>query len=123
MKVQNKMNGLYHKDIGFPSVNLPEGIYELKKYSNHAMRAAKDDRYGEAKKLPSHVDMSQADLVEIEVNNNKVIKAVVRTHYDDKLDLIIVFMPQTHNNFVKTVWFNEKVDQHRTLNRSAYNIP
>ena len=117
------MNGLYHKEIGFPNVKLPEGIYEIKKYSYHAIREAQSDRYGEAKKLPTHVDMSKVDLFEIEVENNKVIKAAVRTHYDDKLDLIIVFMPQTHNNFVKTVWFNERTDQHRTLNRSAYNIP
>ncbi len=118
----NKMSGLYHKEIGFPNVRLPEGIYEIKKYSPHALRAAQDDRYGEAKKLPTHVDMSKADLFEIEVENNKVIKAAVRTHYDDKLDLIIVFMPQ-NNNFVKTVWFNEKTDQHRTLQRWKYDIP
>ena len=119
----NKMNGLYHKEIGFPNVKLPEGIYEIKKYSQHALRAAKDDRYGEAKKLPSYVDMSKADLFEIEVENNKVIKAAVRTHYDDELDLIIVFMPLTKDNFVKTVWFNEKADQHSTLKHWKYNIP
>ena len=102
---------------------MPEGIYEIKKYSQHALRAAKDDRYGEARRLPSYVDMSKADLFEIEVENNKVIKAAVRTDYDDVLDLIIVFMPLTKDNFVKTVWFNEKTDQHSTLKHWKYNIP
>ena len=117
------MSGLFHKEIGFPDVKLPEGKYELRKYSQHALRAAQDDRYGEAKSLPKSIDMSRADLVEIEVENNKVVKAVVRTDYDNRLDLVIVFMPETHNNFVKTVWFNEKTDQHRTLQRWKYDIP
>ena len=117
------MDGLFHKDIGFPNVKLPEGIYEIKRYSQHALRAAQDDRYGEARRLPTTIDMSQVDLVEIEVENNKVIKAVVRTHYDDKLDLIIVFMPEHYQNLVKTVWFNEKTDQHRTLQHWKYNTP
>lgn len=117
------MSGLFHKEIGFPNVKLPEGRYELGKYSHHALRAAEDDRYGEAKVLPKSIDMSQVDLVEIEVENDKVVKAVVRTDYDSKLDLVIVFMPQTHDNFVKTVWFNEKTDQHRTLQRWKYDIP
>ena len=117
------MNGLYHKEIGFPNVKLPEGTYEMKKNSQHALRAAQDDRYGEAKTLPTSIDMAQADLFEIEVEDNKVIKAAVRTHYDDKLDLIVVFMPETPDNFVKTVWFNEKNDRHRTLQHWRYDIP
>jgi len=116
------MDGLYHKDIGFPNVQMPEGIYKLN-YSNHALRAAKDDRYGEAKQLPAHIDMSQVELIEVEVINNKVNKVVVRKDYDKTLDLVIVFMPQTPSSIVKTIWFNEKSDKHRTLRRDKYNLP
>lgn len=118
-----KVNGLYHKEIGFPDVELPTGVYELKKYSRHALNAAQDDRYGVAKRLPTHIDMSKAYLFEIEVKDNQVVKAAVRTHYDDKLDLIVVFLPQTPDNFVKTVWFNEKIDRHRTLQHWRYDVP
>ncbi len=116
------MDGLYHKDIGFPNVKMPEGTYKLN-YSRHAQRAAKDDRYGEAKQLPSHINMSQVELIEAEVINNKVNKVVVRKDYNKTLDLVIVFMPQTPDNFVKTVWFNEKIDKHKTLRRDRYNKP
>jgi len=117
------VDGLYHKEIGFPrNVQLPQGVYQLNKYSRHALMAAQDDRYGEAKRLPTSIDMSQVDLFEIQVENNKVIKAAVRTHYNDKLDLIVVFMPE-NNNFVKTVWFNEKTDDHKTLKHWKYDIP
>ena len=117
------MDGLYHKDIGFPNIKLPEGTYELKKYSQHALRAAKDDRYGIAKELPKSIDIAQVDLVEIQVENNSVVKAVVRADYNAELDLVIVFMPQAYDNFVKTVWLNEKSDQHKTLQRWKYNVP
>ena len=118
------MDGLYHKDIGFPqNVKMPEGTYELRNYSRHALRAAEDDRYGVAKDLPRRINMAQVDLVEIQVERNSVVKAVVRADYDSRLDLVIVFMPQTPDNFVKTVWFNEKCDQHKTLQRWKYDVP
>lgn len=117
------MNGLYHKDIGFPKVALPTGIFHLKEYSNHALRAAKDDRYGEAKTLPKLLNMAVCDLVEIEVEDAEVVKAVVRFPYSLDLDLVIVFMPTHPLNKVKTVWFNKKSDKHKTLQHWKYDKP
>jgi antitoxin component of MazEF toxin-antitoxin module len=114
------MSELYHTEIGFPSnVELPSGTYRLE-YSNHAKRASYDDRYGQMT-LPTTLDVDDSKLIEIEVENDKVIKCVYRTRYDDTLDLIIVMIPQ--KSFVKTVWFNRSDDKHSTLQRWKYRRP
>lgn len=117
------MNGLFHKEIGFPNVELPKGVYHLRRYSNHAIRASKDDRYGKVKTLPRLLNMAVCDLVEIEVTDSEVTKAVVRFPYSPDLDLIIVFMPTHPLNLVKTVWFNKKSDKHKTLQHWKYDKP
>ena len=71
--------------------------------------------------LPTTLDTEEAKLIEIEVENNEVIKSVHRTKYDDILDLIIVLIPQ--KSFVKTVWFNRSDDKHSTLQHWRYRRP
>ena len=113
-------SNLYHTEIGFPSnVELPKGIFNLT-YSNHAKRASSNDRYGQMT-LPTTLDTEEAKLIEIEVENNEVIKSVHRTKYDDILDLIIVLIPQ--KSFVKTVWFNRSDYKHSTLQHWRYRRP
>ena len=113
-------SSLYHTEIGFPSnIELPKGIFNLT-YSNHAKRASSNDRYGQMS-LPTTLDIEEAQLIEIEVENNEVIKGVYRTKYDDTLDLIIVLIPQ--KSFVKTVWFNRSDDTHSTLQHWRYSKP
>ena len=113
-------SNLYHTEIGFPSnVELPKGIFNLT-YSNHAKRASSNDRYGQMT-LPTTLDTEEAKLIEIEVENNEVIKSVHRTKYDDILDLIIVLIPQ--KSFVKTVWFIRSDDTHSTLQHWRYRRP
>jgi len=113
-------SNLYHTEIGFPTnIELPKGIFNLT-YSNHAKRASFDDRYGQMT-LPTTLDIEEAQLIEIEVENNKVIKSVYRIKYDDVLDLIIVLIPQ--KSFVKTVWFNRSDDAHSTLQHWKYRRP
>lgn len=110
---------LYHRDIGFPkSVKHMEGRIMLS-YSSHAFNASKDDRYGKIT-LPKSLNVDLADLVEIEVVGNSVVKGVYRTQHNDKFDLVIVIL---NTGFVKTVWLNAKDDKHRTLDHSKYSKP
>jgi hypothetical protein len=114
---------LYHKDIGFPDdINLPQGfnpVMELS-YGSHARKESMQDKYGEMK-LPSRIDVRKGDTIEIGVTGKTVTKMVIRFSYDSERDLIMVIIPSSH--FVKTVWFNLKTDQHKTLDRSKYSDP
>ena len=114
---------LYHKDIGFPdNLQLPPGFNPVMtlNYGSHAKQAAQDDRYGEMR-LPHRIDLRKGETVEIGVTGRTVTKLVVRFSYNDRLDIVMVIMPA--KSFVKTVWFNEKGDTHKTLNRSKYADP
>ena len=78
---------LYHTELGFPkNVDLPSGIFNLS-YSHHAQNASYDDRYGQMH-LPDTLNVDDAKLIEIEVENNQVVKGVYRINYSDDLDLI-----------------------------------
>lgn len=114
---------LYHKDIGFPEdVKMPTGFSPVLKlrYSSHARDEAASDRYGNLE-LPPVVDLRKGQVVEISVVGNTVVKMVVRFPYDDKKDLVLVIQPA--DGFVRTVWANEKNDQHKSLNRNKYVDP
>lgn len=114
---------LYHKDIGFPKdVQMPRGFSPVirLRYGQHARDEAASDKYGNLK-LPNAVDVRKGQIVEIAVVGNTVVKMVVRFPYDDKKDLVMVIQPQ--DGFVRTVWANEKNDQHRSLNRNKYVDP
>ncbi len=119
----NQSEVLYHKDIGFPDdIHLPRGFSPVMnlRYGTHAQKAAQDDRYGKMN-LPHRIDVRTGETIEIGVVNKTVTKMVIRFSYDDKLDMVMVIMPES--SFVKTVWFNEKTDKHHTLNRSRYADP
>lgn len=119
----NSAERLYHKDIGFPTdASLPRGFSPVVRlnYGGHARQEAMTDRYGDLR-LPDVIDIRKGDLFEVGVTGNTVTKMAVRMPYNDKIDLVIVFMPE--RGFVKTVWANEKNDQHRTLNRARYIDP
>lgn len=53
---------------------------------------------------------------EVLVYNNKAVKAVVRTEYDETRDISIVL----RNGRVVTAWLNNKNDIHKNLNNSKY---
>lgn len=114
---------LYHREKGFPEhVNLPRGFSPVirLRYGSHSRQEAMADRYGNLK-LPDSIDVRKGDIFEIGVTGNTVTKMAVRMPYDDKIDLVIVFMPS--DGFVKTVWANTKGDTHKTLNLSKYADP
>jgi hypothetical protein len=114
---------LYHKDVGFPDdINLPRGFNPVMNlsYGSHARMEAMKDKYGEAK-LPHRIDVRKGETIEIGVTGKTVTKMVIRFSYDGTRDLIMVIIPAS--SFVKTVWFNLKSDQHRSLDKSKYADP
>lgn len=101
---------------------MPQGFSPMVRlrYGTHARQEAFADRYG-ILDLPETIDIRKADIVEIGVTGNTVTKIVARIPHDEKKDIVIVFLPA--DGFVKTVWANEKNDNHKSLNKSKYVDP
>ncbi|QDJ96236.1 hypothetical protein Xoosp13_49 [Xanthomonas phage Xoo-sp13] len=101
---------------------MPRGFTPVIKlrYGGHAREEAMLDKYGNIK-LPDVVDVRKGDVVEVGVTNNVVTKMVVRFHYDDRRDIVLVINPS--DGFVRTVWANDKNDKHKSLNRAKYVDP
>jgi hypothetical protein len=108
---------LYHFEIGLPAGFIPPSQTVRVSYSRHAAKAATNDRYGQMD-LPDLLPLSQGKVIEVGMENGKVAKILFRFTYDDTLDMCIVLIPGQW--FAKTVWFNERTDLHRTLDRSKY---
>lgn len=112
---------LYHQLYGFPdSLELKEGYVLEPKYSVHAQKSAKEDRYGQIK-LPKEIKFSQRQVIEVESKDGiKVDKVVVRVPYDRELDLCLVIL--LGSKICKTCWINKRSDKHLTLDKSKYNL-
>lgn len=118
---------LYHKDVFLPR-RIRESFLQLTRNghgiqtlvaSRHAENAAKTDRYGVID-LPSQMTFDTMEIVEIEHDGNKCVKAVIREVGQEK-NRVFVLMPICLGQWlVKTVWWNLASDNHRTLNRSVY---
>ena len=57
---------------------------------------------------------------ECEIVNNKLIKFAIRTSYNYKKDISIVFMEKDNCILIKTAWLNNKKDKHFTLKKENY---
>jgi len=110
---------LYHRDIGFPKSLKMKSVSCVLKYSNHALKQS--HRHGSKIKLPKSVQINPEDIVELGMINRKPSKILIRKSYSVKDDLILVI--STDNNVVRTVWLNDKNDQHNTLDMSKYTVP
>lgn len=111
---------LFHKDIRLPkNWRLPNVQVDLA-WTQHAYRAAADDRYGLIEPYPV-LDLSYCETIEVELDGCKVLKLVLRAQWDDDHDVVYVVIPNGSKPWtVKTVWMNERNDTHRTLDRSRY---
>lgn len=111
---------LYHADVFMPRRirnMVPQHELEIL-YSSHALNAAKSDRYGTLT-LPKKI--YGATLIEAEVYGGQLHKMVVRLALSDNLDLCLALIPLKNKQALcKTVWANEKNDNHATLNRHSY---
>jgi hypothetical protein len=114
------MDGLYHRQLGFPNVPLPCGTFLLS-YTRHAIKAAQTDRYGKVN-LPKWVEFGPEDVVEIEVKNAQVSKMLVRIAYSERFDLCLVMLPGDVWAKVLTVWLNHRLDRHDSLNVRRYTV-
>ena len=117
---------LYHCLVGFPqTVKIPTGNFLLS-YSEHAKEEAENDRYGRIT-LPENIVVHFNKVIECGINASKVVKMLVRMKFDNRRDICIVFEPFNRNVsggcHVRTVWFCETRDSHRTLDTSKYCIP
>ena len=115
---------LYHKEIGLPtSVNAFQGKSYVFRFGRHAIDACHTDRYGIIKP-PVRLTLNIKDVIEVETNPYGIpVKFVVRQPYDQLNDIIIVFIPDGDEAFVKTFWLNRKDDTHATLNKAMYQKP
>lgn len=122
-------DGLYNR----AAYGLPAGAAEVfahpvanLAYGPHSLAESREDRYGVAD-LPGSIEILAEDVVEVQVLNGRPIKAVVRFPYDDALDLVLVLvnvsLANTVNLFVKTCWFNQASDKHKTLRLAPYSKP
>lgn len=64
----------------------------------------------------------RGNVFEVELNEeNRIKKFLVRSPYNEFLDLILVCIKKYNNIFIKTAWTNDKNDNHKTLDLSKYN--
>lgn len=113
-------NLLYHKELGIPR-SIRSQIRQtgqiVPTYSQHAQTSARLRGIV----LPRTIDYTKCEPFEIETKRDgTVIKVVYRTGYpaDTKCDLILVVHPE--DNFVRTVWLNQRDDNHTNLRISNY---
>lgn len=110
---------LYHADV-----RLPEGFVapthrvELK-WTRHSDTARMDDRYGEIKRFKT-ATLGRLEVIEVGMIQGQVAKILFRGRYTDELDVCMVLLPGKTFWTVKTVWINERSDEHRTLDTSRY---
>lgn len=108
---------LYHREIYMPKGVLAlAGVNVKLKVSEHAKRAARNDRYGQIE-IPAEITFNGSDVVEAEFVNGKLAKVVVRLPYDSTRDAIFVCLI---DGTLKTVWFNLRSDSHKTLRKELY---
>jgi len=107
-------DGLYHRDVHLP---FTLSWAAMLNYSRHARHEATRDRYG-ALSLPRTLSTTEAEVIEVEVQDGKPFKAVMRKAYDDTRDIVLVVI--LDRAFVKTVWCNLRTDAHNTLDTSKY---
>lgn len=122
--MKSPLDGLYHRFLGLPPEAAKLWVGQLNLYySAHAQKAATEDRYGKVP-LFSSVLFEEGDVIEVEVKDGRVIKAVLRVPYDDHRDLVFAILrPDGVAAYVKTVWFNLASDAHKTLRRELYRRP
>ncbi len=113
------MEKLYHKDIGFPDFNIKKATLKVQ-YTRHALRAARNDRYGDIT-LPKTVKLTMDNIVEIGLVGQSITKVVTRQKHCNRFDLVVVL--STPSLRVRTVWLNEISDKHNSLDKSKYEVP
>jgi len=120
-------NKLYNaRAFGLPEFQINARHMRLR-YSRHAVIRLEHynrdigTRYGEVE-APSTIDMQDIDIVEMETTPDGLpVKIVGRYAIDPNRDLVLIIV--LRNSTVKTMWVNERNDQHYSLNKKGYDKP
>lgn len=110
---------LYHARIFIPqTVKIPRGKFAME-YTGHAIDQFHDRR---VRQLPESVDMSKCRVVEVETNETgEITKMLIRSSHNERCDLVAAVIPVDGKFLVKTVWVNDKRDNHKTLDITRYS--
>jgi hypothetical protein len=81
--------------------------------------ACLNDKYGKIVP-PLQVVVSQDNIIEIEILGQSVAKVVIRQSYNETKDISLALIPDGNRAIVKTLWLNDKTDNHATLNPEKY---
>ena len=113
---------LYHFELGIPASILNALVsktFDKLTYSRHAKLACVSDRYGKIMKPPFSVSLTDKNIIEVEAINGSASKVLARLPYNEQYDILVAFFPES--KFVKTVWLNDRNDNHYTLDASKYS--
>lgn len=112
---------LYHRSVYAPAPMFRSpGVVRLD-ITNHARKAAREDRYGDLSKYLRHnLDFDATDIVEVEVTDGVITKRTVRLPITTELVLVLVVSAEGR---VITVWGNRMDDDHATLNTKKFVQP
>ena len=120
------MSKLYHKEVYWEdwfnesAKNLVNSELKLSRHMNEHLDNVDDKHDVDICKLYLIVKELKKNMFvmpfEVEVDNGKVTKCVIRTKYDDKRDISIVF----RYGLIVTAYLNENVDLHNSLDYSKY---
>lgn len=81
-------------------------------------RHAKDRALTKGVTLSKSIYISAGDVVELELDGRRLTKLVVRQSMTERVDRVLVLMPNGEGWTCVTVWTNHKNDNHATLNRT-----
>lgn len=110
---------LYHVSLGLPeSIKDLFGLYESE-LTCHAINASESDKYGIIE-IPCEIEINEKNIIEVEIND--FIKIVVRQSYNDDFDLCLVVVINGCKAIIKTLWLNDVLDNHMTLDASRYDV-
>ena len=117
---------LYHRDIYWESWfdkgarKLVKSDFILSKHLIEHLNNQDDKHKIDVGKLYSIINTlrhtNPLEPFEVEVKDNKVVKCVVRTRYDDNKDICIVF----RYGIIITAYLDDINDNHETLDYSKY---
>jgi hypothetical protein len=109
MRELEMQDGKYNEQVYMPKLKWANVDLQLR-YRVHAYEEAYEDGIDD---LPDYINLSQVDIVEMEVAHGKPFKVLARQPYDGIYDLVHVIL--LSGMVVKTVWLNRRSDNHKTL--------
>jgi len=119
----------YHRDIGFPEIDIPFGKYDLEP-TNHAQIEAQNDKYGSFN-LPEDIHITEENIIELEIYESSwgIKTILIREPYNSEYDRSLRIDPEesTEDNLyqgkIVTGWLNPKDFNHRVENSRKYVEP